>query len=79
MSRTKKQRNGKRDEKNQQRHEKNETLINKTQKNISLSGSPNHEDRQTYPRKDFTLVLEHTMDMNENPFHFHYWLRKKLK
>jgi len=61
------------------RHEKNETLISKTQKNISLSGSPNHEDRQTYHEKDFTLVLEHTMDMNENPFHFHYWLQKKLK
>jgi len=41
MSRTKKQRNGKIDENNQQRHEKNETLISKTQKNISLSGSPN--------------------------------------
>jgi len=37
------------------------------------------EDRRTKEEKDFTLVLEHTIDMNENPFHFHYRLLQKLK
>jgi len=32
---------------------------------------------KTKEGKDFTLVLEHTMDMNENPFH--YQLLHKLK
>jgi len=34
---------------------------------------------RTEEGKGFTLVLEHTMDMNENSFHFHYRLLHKLK
>ena len=33
---------------------------------------------RTEKGKDFTLMLEHTMDMNENPFHFHYRFLHKL-
>ena len=29
--------------------------------------------------KNFTLVLEHTMDMKENPFHYRLLHRKKKK
>ena len=29
--------------------------------------------------KDFTLMLEHTIDMNENSFHFHYTKLHKLR
>jgi len=36
-----------------------------------MNNENNNEDRRTDEGRDFTLVLEHTMDMNENPFHFH--------
>jgi len=44
-----------------------------------MKNEKNHEDRRTEEGKDLTLVLEHKMDMNENPFHFHYRLLQKLK
>ena len=31
-----------------------------------MENEKNHEDRRTDEGKDFTLGLEHTMDMNEN-------------
>jgi len=44
-----------------------------------MKNEKNHEDKRTKEGKDLTLVLEHTMDMNENLIHFHYRLLKKLK
>jgi len=32
-----------------------------------MNNGNNHEDRRIEEGKDFTLMLEHTMDMNENP------------
>ena len=32
-----------------------------------MNNGNNHEDRRTEEGKDFTLMLEHTMDTNENP------------
>ena len=33
---------------------------------------------QTEEGKDFTLVLEHTMDMKENPFHTGYCTHRNI-
>jgi len=40
-----------------------------------MNNENNHEGRV---RKRFHLGVEHMMDMNENPFHFHYRLQRKF-